>query len=146
MHSSLPRQKEKTSHKAIWSILLLSPGCYPGAVVSIVEARRSGFDLDARWSGWMGRRCAGIPAPLAGYWMRKEFAKPVEQPSLPPAPVGYVEPLLLDTERRGGHRHLAQITTKLEVAPLRSRAPGSRQREEGPSSTETASERTDWTY
>ncbi|RWB35281.1 MAG: hypothetical protein E5W85_04520 [Mesorhizobium sp.] len=63
-------------------------------------------------------RRADIPTPPAGYWMRKEFGKPVEQPSLPPTPSGCVEPLIWNTERRGGNRHLEQIKTELKVAPV----------------------------
>jgi hypothetical protein len=44
-------------------------------------------------------RHADIPTPSSGHWMRKEFGKPVEQPPLPPAPSGCVEPLVLDTEK-----------------------------------------------
>ncbi|WP_404924845.1 hypothetical protein [Mesorhizobium sp. ORM16] len=62
-------------------------------------------------------RRADIPTPSAGHWMRKEFGKPTEQPSLPPAPGGCVEPLILDTETRGTKRNLKQIKTELEVAP-----------------------------
>ena len=46
-------------------------------------------------------RRADIPTPPSGYWMRKEFGKPVVQMALPPAPAGCSEPLLLDIEARG---------------------------------------------
>lgn len=62
-------------------------------------------------------RRADIPTPPTGYWMRKEFGKPVEQPSLPPAPGGCVEPLIWNTERRGGNRHLEQIKTTPVARP-----------------------------
>ncbi|MBZ9801209.1 hypothetical protein [Mesorhizobium sp. ES1-6] len=44
-------------------------------------------------------RRAGIPTPPAGYWMRKDFGKPVVQQPLPPTPAECTEPLLLDTGR-----------------------------------------------
>lgn len=49
-------------------------------------------------------RRADIPTPPSGHWMRKEFGKPVERPSLPPTPFGCVEPLVLDTRKRGVKR------------------------------------------
>lgn len=45
-------------------------------------------------------RRADIPTPSSGHWMRKEFGKPVEQPPLPSAPSGCVEPLVLDTKKQ----------------------------------------------
>ncbi|OWV93846.1 hypothetical protein ATY81_14625 [Rhizobium sp. R72] len=51
-------------------------------------------------------RRADIPKPSSGHWMRKEFGKPVEQPPLPPAPSGCVEPLVLDTEKPSIKRKL----------------------------------------
>lgn len=49
-------------------------------------------------------RRADIPTPPSGHWMRKEFGKSVEQPSLPPTPSGCVEPLVLDAEKQGFKR------------------------------------------
>ncbi len=45
-------------------------------------------------------RRAGIPTPPPGYWMMKEFGKPVVQPPLPPAPEGIGESLTLNFGRR----------------------------------------------
>lgn len=41
--------------------------------------------------------------------MRREFGKPVEQPPLPPAPFGCVEPLVLDTEKPSVKRKLKNV-------------------------------------
>jgi hypothetical protein len=54
-------------------------------------------------------RHADIPTPSSGHWMRKEFGKPVEQPPLPPAPSGCVEPLVLDTEKTSIKRKLKHV-------------------------------------
>ncbi len=60
-------------------------------------------------------RRADIPTPPSGYWMRKEFGKPVVQMALPPAPAGCLEPLLLDTEARGVGRRPKPV--EVMVAP-----------------------------
>ncbi|MEI3853666.1 MULTISPECIES: hypothetical protein [unclassified Ensifer] len=54
-------------------------------------------------------RCADIPTPSSGHWMRKQFGKHVEQPPLPPMPPGCVEPLVLDTEKQGIKRKPKQV-------------------------------------
>lgn len=64
-------------------------------------------------------RRADIPTPSSGHWIRKEFGKPVDQPPLPPTPSGCVEPLVLDTEKRGLRRKpkhiIADPATALSV-------------------------------
>lgn len=54
-------------------------------------------------------RRADIPTPTSGHWIRKEFGKAVEQPSLPPAPSGCVEPLVLDTDKPSVRRKLNHV-------------------------------------
>jgi hypothetical protein len=50
-------------------------------------------------------RKANIPTPPSGYWMRKEFGKPVVQEPLPQAPEGCSEPLRLDRTKRSKASH-----------------------------------------
>lgn len=56
-------------------------------------------------------RRADIPKPPPGHWMRKEFGKPIQQPPLPPAPPGCVEPLTLDTEKQRPQHKLEHVET-----------------------------------
>lgn len=63
-------------------------------------------------------RRADIPTPPPGHWMRKEFGKPVDQPPLPPAPTGCVEPLMLDTEKPRIKRKLKDVDTSPNAGSL----------------------------
>lgn len=72
-------------------------------------------------SGILGTllRHADIPTPPAGYWMRKEFGKPVVQSPLPPAPIGCVEPLVLNARKQQGARsQLKHAKATLKVPPI----------------------------
>ncbi|KAB2954740.1 MAG: hypothetical protein F9K19_14775 [Rhizobiaceae bacterium] len=55
-------------------------------------------------------RRADVPTPPAGHWMRKEFGKPTEQPPLPPAPPGCLEPLVLDPKKQRIARKPKHVT------------------------------------
>jgi len=63
-------------------------------------------------------RHADIPKPSSGHWMRKEFGKPVEQPPLPPAPSGCVEPLVVDTEKPSVKRKLKHVKANPDAVSL----------------------------
>lgn len=52
---------------------------------------------------------ADIPKPAPGYWMRKQFGKPVDQPPLPPAPDGCAEPLRLVAVRQAASKRQLPI-------------------------------------
>lgn len=45
-------------------------------------------------------RRADIPKPRPGYWIKKQFEKPVIKPPLPPPPPGCAEIIVLDTQAR----------------------------------------------
>lgn len=60
-------------------------------------------------------RHAGIPTPPSGYWIKKEFGKPIVQVPLPPAPNGCCEPLVLDTHKTVRRRGSKPYTVKTEA-------------------------------
>src|SRR5690606_11576503 len=56
--------------------------------------------------------------PPPGHWMRKEFGKPIQQPPLPPAPPGCVEPLALDTGKQGPKHKLKHFEAAPAASPV----------------------------